>query len=177
LGKVWEVIKNSVLGLWNNIKGFFYKDKNEVNIERIFKQFQKEIDNKKEGEILVIGTNIKENPILWLSMFKKIVLNHVNFIEQIKNFFQNEDVGMEIEEIDKAGEYIIFNRAWYYISNIDINNKEDRDIIKLTADDELLSAIKIVLRFFESIEDYEKCSFIKRIQDEVKLSLEKDVPS
>ncbi len=165
------------MGLWNNIKGFFYKEKNEVNIERIFKQFQKDITNKKEGEILVIGTNIKENPILWLSMFKKIVVNHVNFIGQIKDFFENENVDIEIAEIDKAGEYIIFNRAWYYISNIDINNKEDRDIIKLTADDELLSAIKIVLRFFESIEDYEKCSFIKRIQDEVKLSLEKDVPS
>jgi hypothetical protein len=177
LGKVWEVIKNSVLGLWNNIKGFFYKEKNEVNIERIFKQFQKDITNKKEGEILVIGTNIKENPILWLSMFKKIVVNHVNFIGQIKDFFENENVDIEIAEIDKAGEYIIFNRAWYYISNIDVNNKEDRDIIKLTADDELISAIKIVLRFFESIEDYEKCSFIKRIQDEVKLSLEKDVPS
>ena len=58
-----------------------------------------------------------------------------------------------------------------------MDNKVDQDAIKLTADDDLLSATKTVLRFFESIEDYEKCSFLKRIQDEVKLSLEKDVPS
>ena len=58
-----------------------------------------------------------------------------------------------------------------------MDNKVDQDAIKLTADDDLLSATKTVLRFFESIEDYEKCSFLKRIQDEIKLSLEKDVPS
>ena len=177
MGKVWEVIKNTIKWLWDNIKGFFYKDKKEVDIERVFQQFQEDIVDKKEGELIVIGKNMRESPILWLGMFKKIVVNHVNFIGQIKDFFENENVDIEITEIDKAGEYIIFNRAWCYISNIDINDKVNQDAIKLTADDELLSATKTVLRFFESIEDYEKCSFIKRIQDEVKLSLEKDVPS
>ena len=53
----------------------------------------------------------------------------------------------------------------------------DVDAIKLVADAELLVALKTTIKFFEFIEDYEKCSFLKRIQDEVKLSLEKDVPS
>ena len=177
MGKVWGVIKNTIKWLWNNIKGFFYKDKKEVDIERVFQQFQEDIVDKKEGELIVIGKNMRESPILWLGMFKKIVINHVTFIKQIRDFFENEEVGMNVDELDTAGEYVIFHRAWYYISNIDMDNKVDQDAIKLTADDDLLSATKTVLRFFESIEDYEKCSFIKRIQDEVKLSLEKDVPS
>jgi len=177
LGKVWEVIKNTITWLWDNIKGFFYKDKREVNIERVFQQFQEDIVDKKEGELIVIGKNMRESPILWLGMFKKIVTNHVTFIKQIRDFFENEEVGMNVDELDTAGEYVIFHRAWYYISNIDMDNKVDQDAIKLTAGDDLLSATKTVLRFFESIEDYEKCSFLKRIQDEVKLSLEKDVPS
>ena len=171
------VIKNTIIRLWDSIKGFFYKDKKEVNIERVFQQFQEDIVDKKEGELVVIGKNMRESPILWLGMFKKIVTNHVTFIKQIRDFFENEEVGMNVDELDTAGEYVIFHRAWYYISNIDMDNKVDQDAIKLTADDDLLSATKTVLRFFESIEDYEKCSFLKRIQDEVKLSLEKDVPS
>ena len=76
-----------------------------------------------------------------------------------------------------SNERIINKNDNFYCSNIDINDKVNQDAIKLTADGELLYATKTVLRFFESIEDYEKCSFINRIQDEVKLSLEKDVPS
>ena len=53
--------------------------------------------------------------------------------------------------------------------------KVDQDAIKLTADDDLLSATKTVLRFFESIEDYEKCSFLKRIQDEVSNGLSRSL--
>jgi hypothetical protein len=177
LGKIWGGFKNNITGLWSKIKGYFYKNKQEVNIEKIFKQFQKDITNKKEGELIVIGQNMQQSPILWLGMFKKLVTNHVTFIKQIRDFFENEDVGMNIDELDTAGEYVIFHRAWYYISNINLDNKIDQDAIKLTADDELFSAIKTVLRFFESIEDYEKCSFLKRIQDEIKLSLGKDVPS
>ena len=67
--------------------------------------------------------------------------------------------------------------TWYYISNIHLYNKMDIDAIKLVADAELLFALKTTIKFFEFIEDYEKCSFLKRIQDEVKLSLAKDVPS
>ena len=92
MGKVWEVIKNTIKWLWDNIKGFFYKDKREVNIERVFQQFQEDIVDKKEGELIVIGKNMRESPILWLGMFKKIVVNHVNFIGQIKDFFENENV-------------------------------------------------------------------------------------
>ena len=175
--KVWEVLKNTTLKLWDKIKGFFYKKKQEVDIERVFKQFQEEIDNKKEGELMVIGQNMTENPILWLGMFKKIVLNHVSFIHQIEQFFKEEEIDIPEEELNKAGEYVVFNRAWYYISNIHLYNKMDVDAIKLVADAELLFALKTTIKFFEFIEDYEKCSFLKRIQDEVKISLEKDVPS
>ena len=38
-------------------------------------------------------------------------------------------------------------------------------------------AIKKTIQFFENIEDYEKCVFLKEIQDKVLLSLAKDVPS
>lgn len=165
------------MGLWSKIKGYFYKNKQEVNIERVFQQFQEDIVDKKEGELIVIGKNMKESPILWLGMFKKIVTNHVTFVKQIREFFENEDSDYNVEDLDKAGEYVIFHRAWFYISNININNKIDSDAIKLTADKELLSATKSVLKFFESIEDYEKCSFIKQIHDEVKISIAKDVPS
>ena len=71
---------------------------------------------------------------------------------------------MYVEELDTAGEYVIFHRAWYYISNIDMDNKVDQDAIKLTADDDLLSATKTVLRFFESIEDYENAHFLKEFR-------------
>ena len=64
MGKVWEVIKNTINWLWDNIKVFFYKDKKEVDIERVFQQFQEDIVDKKEGELIVIGKNMRESPIL-----------------------------------------------------------------------------------------------------------------
>ena len=60
MGKVWEVIKNTIKWLWDSIKGFFYKDKREVDTERVFQQFQEDIVDKKEGELIVIGKNMRE---------------------------------------------------------------------------------------------------------------------
>lgn len=170
------IMVDIISNFWLWIKGLFLKGEENMNIDRVFREFKREIDNKKEGELIVIGKNMKENPILWLGMFKKIILNHVNFVKQIEHFLKDEDIEISKEELNKAGEFVIFNRAWFYISNIDVNKKIDRDAVRLMAEDELLLATKSTIKFFEFLEDYEKCSFVKRIQDEIELSLAKDVP-
>ena len=92
-----------------------------MNIERVFQQFQEDIVDKKEGELVVIGKNMRESPILWLGMFKKIVTNHVTFIKQIRDFFENEEVGMNVDELDTAGEYVIFHRDPNILQQIEEN--------------------------------------------------------
>ena len=64
-----------------------------------------------------------------------------------------------------------------YISNVDLSREMDLDAIKVLADEDFKFALEKIIQFFENIEEYERCAFLKEIQDKVLLSLAKDVPS
>ena len=53
----------------------------------------------------------------------------------------------------------------------------DLDAIKVLADEDFKFALEKIIQFFEAMEEYERCAFLKKIQDKVLLSLAKDVPS
>lgn len=115
----------------------------------------------------------KETPHFKLGMFNKLIINGVFFKRQILSFFSKSDPKLDIEEIDTAGEYMMYTRAYFWIEGCNLRSKTWREALKVYSEEEFLCSIKLCMNYFEGIEEYEKCAHLKKIQDFIKKNLPK----
>ena len=101
-------------------------------------------------------------------MFKKIILNHNNYNKKVIEFFKKADKELDLDDVKEAGESIVYNRAWSYISNVDINDILHVKSIEKYTDEYLDVALKLSIHYFEQQEEYENCAFLKIILDKVE---------
>ena len=145
-----------------------------MDINKIFGLFDK---SKKEEEDLSqedynkIVKDYHKHPLFWVGMFKKLIYNHHLFHDQILKFFEQLDEGLNQVDIDKAGEFVVFNRAWDYIKKINPEEKKHQEALFHFADDYLKSAIELSINYFQEQEEYEKCAHLKKNLEFVKLLL------
>ena len=145
-----------------------------VNIDKIFDLFNnKEPDSLKEkaqvSDILI--RDYKNHPLFWVGMFKKLIYNHEVFHLQLLKFFDRLDEGLDQVDIDRAGEYVVFNKAWEYIQKIDPNNLQHQEAIYQFSDIHLKTALELSINYFQEQEEYEKCSHLQKNLEFVKLLL------
>ena len=145
-----------------------------MDLNRIFREFKNGM--KAEDRQYNVGI-LNDNPIVLIGMFKKIIVNNVFFNKKIGKLFNYQEVSFTKQDLAKASEFIVYHRAWYYISNIDLSREIDLDAIKSLSDNDFKFTIEKAIQFFENIEEYERCAFLKQIHEKVLLSLAKDVPS
>ena len=98
-------------------------------------------------------------------MYKKLILNHVNFNKKIIKFFQKSNKELDLGDVKEAGEYVTYNRAWSYIKKIDISKKEHLKGIDTYADEYLDTSLKLGISFYIETEEYEKCAHLQKILD------------
>ena len=80
------------------------------------------------------------------------------------NFFKKSNEEFNIEDIKEAGEYVVFNRAWSYISNVNIKNKGYIDALKHYSDEQFHATLDMGIEFFQKDELYERCAFLLKIK-------------
>jgi hypothetical protein len=77
--------------------------------------------------------------------------------------------------MDDAGEFITYNRAFYWIQDFKFRSKEWKSVLKeYYSNEEFLCSLKLAINYFESTEEYERCAFLKKIQDLVIDNINKD---
>jgi hypothetical protein len=113
----------------------------------------------------------KKHPLYWVGMFKKIIYNHHLFNDQLLKFFEQIDEKLSKVDMDKAGEYIVFTKAWEYIKKVDPNDKTHQEALYHFADIHLETALELSINYFQETEEYEKCAHLKKNLDFVKLLL------
>jgi len=145
-----------------------------MDLNKIFGEFKKGVGA--EDRQYNIGI-LDDNPVVLIGMFKKIIVNNVFFNKKIGKLFNYKEVSFTKQDLAKASEFIVYHRAWYYISNINLSREMDLDAIKALSDKDFKKALENTMEFFENIEEYERCAFLKKIHEKVVLSLAKDVPS
>jgi len=143
-----------------NIKNMYNKMIDMTNIFGLFVPGE-ELDGTKTATNL---DELKTKPIFHVGMYKKLILNHLNFNTKVLNFFKQSNQEFNIDDIREAGEYVVFNRAWSYISNVDIKNKGYIDALKHYSDDEFYSTLDMGIEFFQQDELYERCAFLLKIK-------------
>jgi len=143
-----------------NIKNMYNKMIDMTNIFGLFVPGE-ELDGTKTATNL---DELKTKPIFHVGMYKKLILNHLNFNTKVLNFFKQSNQEFDVDDIKEAGEYVVFNRAWSYISNVDIKNDGYIDALKHYSDDELYTTLDMGIEFFQKDELYERCAFLLKIK-------------
>jgi hypothetical protein len=146
-----------------------------MSISGIFAMFGFPEDhiNDDDGGIGNDFNSYKDSPHFKLGMFKKLIMNGTVFKKQVLKFFSKSDSELDLKEIDEAGEYMMYTRAYYWIQSCKVKNKEWKLALSNYASNELLVAVKLSINYFESTEEYEKCAFLKKIQDFIEKCLAK----
>jgi len=141
-----------------------YKPK--MDVDNIFSLFSK--DENLDGVNEKIHVDFTQTPIYWLGMYKKLVLNHINFNKKVIKFFKEANKELDVEDMKEAGEFVVYNRAWSYIKNIDIDHPDTSYAIEKYCDEYLDTSLNLGIHFFEQYEEYEKCALLVQILNKSK---------
>ncbi len=145
-----------------------------MDIKKIFGLFEEPQENNKEvsrEEYNQLVDNYKKHPLYWVGMFKKLIYNHNLFNSQLLKFFEKLDEGLDQVDIDRAGEYVVFTKAWDYIKKINPEDKKHQEALYHFSDIHLKIALELSINYFQEQEEYEKCAHLKKNLEFVKLLL------
>lgn len=144
-----------------------------MNIDKIFSLFEGDEPNslREKAQQVDITLDYKNHPLFWVGMFKKLIQNHQIFNDQLLNFFDKLDEELNTVDVDKAGEFLVFNRSYEYIQKVDPDNLVAQEALFRFADIHLKIALELSINYFQEYEEYEKCAHLKKILQFVKLLL------
>jgi hypothetical protein len=137
-----------------------------MDINKIFELFS---DQSEDGNEVI---KFKEHPLYWIALAHKLYYKHNIFSEKVINIFSNVQPKLDMDDVKKAGNYVIYVRCWEYLSKLDLTNYEQTDILKTYSLEktDFIEFVTSLLLFFESYEEYEKCITLKNISDVLKTS-------
>jgi hypothetical protein len=114
--------------------------------------------------------NLEENELnsmyMKLGMFSKIIENSSVIFLQVKAIFKSfKNVEWDFDKTIEVTHNIVFNKAYFYIKNFNIEDTKHIDTLKCFNYNRLVSNLNQTINFFEIKEEYEKCAFLFRIKD------------
>jgi hypothetical protein len=140
-----------------------------VDVNKIFGLFNEDENPKYNSDsnqdMSYLLEDYKQHPMFWVGMFKKLIYNHKVFNAKILKSFKDLDGELDMNDVENAGEFIMYNRAWYWINKIDIKESLHQNALTHYADEVLLTYTKVIILYFQELEEYEKCAHLKKIQD------------
>jgi hypothetical protein len=140
-----------------------------MDIRKIFGLFS---NDPKEEQIFENLETFKTSPYFKLGMFEKLIINGLNYKKKIVGFFNASSEDLDLDDVAAAGEFIMYNRGWFWISQMIIDDEEWEYNLKQLSSPEFITAIKLSICYFEWIEEFEKCSFLKQIENKVQKYLD-----
>ena len=81
---------------------------------------------------------------------------------------KKEQPNYNVEGTKEASEFTVFNRAWTYIKNIDIDNEDHLQAIINMEKKVFYTSLQSAIEYFQIEEEYEKCAHLFNIQEVVR---------
>ncbi len=139
-----------------------------INKDKIFNLFNNTPVVNEEVQNRPFIEDFISSPFAKIGMFTKLVLNHHIFHEKLRKFLQTEESTYSIENTREAADYTVYNRAWEYIEQINLENQKDFNALIEFNPMVFNKALKSSINYFEMQEQYEKCAHLHNIQQIVK---------
>jgi len=139
-----------------------------IDKDKMFSLFEQP-DGKKDGkELITMNASLLDEPFTKIGMFTKLILNHFVFQEKLKKFLKTEEPAYDIENTEVAANYTVFNKAWGYIKEIDIDNESHFTALIGFNPTVFNKALQSAISYFQEHEEYERCAHLFKIQQIVK---------
>lgn len=138
-----------------------------MDVDKIFGLFD---DSWKINDKIPELENFKASSIFNIKMFIKLIKNGKGFKNSIIDIFSKSNTTFNIDQIDEAGDHLMYTRAYFWIEQVDIKNDEYINFIDLGLFKEYLS---LSLKHFENMEEYEKCAHLNKFLLKFKKPLDK----
>ena len=139
-----------------------------IDVNKIFDTFEEPTDSGFPGTVYI---DFKDHPAYWVGMFEKTILNYENYCVKLLHLFKTASPTLNLDDVQDAGEYIVYNRAFEHIKDLDLTNKSHLDSLENRASKRLRNYLVKSIEYFITVEEYEKCAVLKSIQDQVELFL------
>lgn len=134
-----------------------------MNLNNIFNTFNSEVKEKDK-----LTAEFKDHPIIKIGMFKKIIKNYLTLGDKMLNLFLSSNINLDKEDMKRAGEYMVYYRAWESIKSLDLENEFHLENLKVASDKEFITLLDSSIKYFEKFEDYQKCATLHKIQEKVE---------
>ena len=146
-----------------------------MDINKIFGAFNSSSRDEDENgfpQVSFLGASLQQenHPRYYIKMFVKLVNNYTSYNKKLINFFGSSDPQLNIKEIEHTGDIMLYERAFSYLTEIDIQDEYHIRILFSEADKDMEDALNKILRFFENEEEYERCAVIKKYLDFLNFS-------
>jgi len=138
-----------------------------MNINSLFNLFNNDYNDPQDDESSLL-MDFSEHPLYWISGFNKVISNHLFFTKFTAKMFKDASPDLDLEEMEKVGEQLMFAKAWEFIKNIKLDNIFHVDCLKNKASEDFIDNVIITINFYESLEEYEKCAHLKNIENKLK---------
>jgi hypothetical protein len=145
-------------------KMFFNTFNMNINLNNIFDLFDDTQDQKSDDDISLL-IDFSQHPFYWIGGFNKIISNQPYFQQYAINLVKDNPGELDFEEIKLTGEKLMFDKAWAYICNFDLNNQFHIECINKKSSSNLLENLRCTMNHFEYSEEYEKCALLKGIEN------------
>ena len=142
----------------------------DMDINKIFGTFNSDRDENDFPTPKFIKDMEENHPRYYLGMFSKLINNHLSYQKGLIQMFQSADPKLDMKDIEAVGEHLLYNRAWDYISQFNLEDKYCLEVLQKESTSKLEDALNLSLKHFEKNEEYEKCAFLKKLLDSSKFS-------
>lgn len=137
-----------------------------MDLNKIFKLFGSS-DKEEEPKEVVTQVDLSESPMMWIGMFKRMITNYETFAKQLIQFFKSSEPSLDMDEVERASSYMVYDKAYNHLAKLDLTNTTHLDSLQLLSDETFEFVLNKALLYFESVEEYERCLFLKQVQDKV----------
>jgi hypothetical protein len=135
-------------------------------------------DKSKEAkEVFLANPALLDEPYTKIGMFTKLISNHHVFHDKLEKFLKREKSQVNVEDTKRASEFTVYNRAWYYINQINMKNQSHLEAIMEFKPEPFLTSLEDAISYFSDleVEEYEKCAKLLEIKT-FKKEIENPVP-
>jgi hypothetical protein len=139
----------------------------KMNINNIFNLFSDQSDQLPDDETSLL-IDFSEHPFYWIGGFNKVMANHSYFKQYTVKMFKDASPSLDEDDVERAGNHLMFEKAWEYIRDIKLNNQFHIECLGKKASYEFGKNLEHAVQHFEQFEEYEKCALLKGIEVKVK---------
>jgi len=125
-----------------------------IDKDKVFDLFSEDMGDENSLSL----DNLMESPLSKIGMFVKLIQNHEIFHKKLSQFLSKENPDYDIDQTKSASMFTVYNRAWFYINQIDLTDKNHLNAVLDFKKEPFLTLLGKVLQYFEDTEQYERCA-------------------